>query len=79
MWLKALGLAKVAYLFDDYKYTDLFKSGEAIAQNAQINIWSMPGYDNQANGFDMSVVSNKTKLSKFKNEIGKIKGKIRGR
>jgi micrococcal nuclease len=45
--LKALGLAKVAYLFDDYKYTDLFKSGEAIAQNAQINIWSMPGYDNQ--------------------------------
>jgi hypothetical protein len=36
---------------------------------------SFPGYDNQANGFDMSVVSNKTKLSKFKNEIGKIRGR----
>lgn len=34
------GLAKVAYLYDDYKYTKDLQNSEKIAQNEKIGIWS---------------------------------------
>ncbi|MEG1647548.1 MAG: thermonuclease family protein [Bacilli bacterium] len=41
------GFAKVAYLYGDYKYTDLLKEHETIAKINKLNIWSdhqMPNY-----------------------------------
>lgn len=35
------GLAEVAYLYDDYKYTSILKQSEDIAKNNKINIWSI--------------------------------------
>lgn len=34
------GLAKVAYLYDDYKYVDDLKKAEKEAKNNKLNIWS---------------------------------------
>lgn len=34
------GLAEVAYLYDDYKYTDILKESEKIAKEQKLNIWS---------------------------------------
>lgn len=34
------GLAKVAYLYGNYKYVDLLKTDEEVAQAKQIGIWS---------------------------------------
>ena len=34
------GLAKVAYIYDDYKYTYLLESAEKTAKNEKINIWN---------------------------------------
>ena len=38
------GLAKVAYLYDDYKYTDVLKKAEESAKKDKINIWSDYNY-----------------------------------
>lgn len=35
------GLAEVAYLYDDYKYTSILKQSEDIAKNNKLNIWSI--------------------------------------
>ena len=34
------GYAKVAYLYGDYKYTDILKDEENIAKNKKLRIWS---------------------------------------
>lgn len=34
------GLAKVAYLYGDYKYTSMLENTQIIAQNQKIGIWS---------------------------------------
>ncbi len=34
------GLAKVAYLYDDYKYTSILKSKELIAKTKKVGIWN---------------------------------------
>ena len=34
------GLAEVAYLYDDYKYTSILKDSEEKAKNKKINIWN---------------------------------------
>lgn len=34
------GLASVAYLYDDYKYTNILEDAEQIAENKKIGIWS---------------------------------------
>ena len=34
------GLAEVAYLYDDYKYTSILEQSEKIAKTKQLNIWS---------------------------------------
>ena len=38
--LVSKGYAKVAYLYGNYKYTDLIKKKEQIAKNQKIGIWS---------------------------------------
>ncbi|RTR28188.1 hypothetical protein EKG37_17970 [Robertmurraya yapensis] len=51
------GLASVAYVYDDYKYIDLYKESEEIAKNERRGIWSIPNYvDEESNGYDMSVI-----------------------
>ncbi|MFT9497791.1 MULTISPECIES: thermonuclease family protein [Bacillota] len=52
------GLARVAYLYDDYQYIDMYKEAEGFAQKAGLNIWSVPGYVDGANGFNMEAVSD---------------------
>jgi micrococcal nuclease len=55
--LIAEGLAKVAYLYDDYEYTDLYKDAEEIAKNNGLNIWSISGYaDSEENVFNLNAV-----------------------
>ncbi|MDE5055359.1 thermonuclease family protein [Niallia taxi] len=55
--LVAEGLAKVAYLYDDYEYTDLYKDAEDLAKNKSLNIWSISGYaDSEDNVFNTNVV-----------------------
>lgn len=34
------GLAEVAYLYGDYKYTSLLKDHQAVAQSQKLNLWS---------------------------------------
>ncbi|MGG4409449.1 thermonuclease family protein [Niallia taxi] len=55
--LIAEGLAKVAYLYNDYEYTDLYKEAEELAKNKSLNIWSISGYaDSEENVFNTNVV-----------------------
>lgn len=51
------GLARVAYLYDDYKYIHEYKQAEEIAKGEERNIWSIPNYVSQSsNGYDMRVI-----------------------
>lgn len=52
------GLVRVAYLYDKYKYIDTFQEAEEIAKKSGINIWSIPGYVDNRNGFNMEVIKN---------------------
>lgn len=46
------GYVKLAYLFDEYEFIDVYKDAENIAKEKQLNIWSIPGYaDTDLNGF----------------------------
>ena len=35
------GYAKVAYLYDDYKYNDIIKEKEKIAQEEEVGVWAI--------------------------------------
>lgn len=59
--LLAEGLVRVAYLYGDYKYIDLYKEAESIAKDSGLNIWSIPGYVDDKNGFNMDVVTDDVK------------------
>lgn len=59
--LLAEGLVRVAYLYGDYKYIDLYKEAESIAKESGLNIWSIPGYVDEKNGFNMDVVTDDVK------------------
>lgn len=41
------GLAKVAYLYGDYKYTEILKNSEKIAQENKIGIWNNENNQNK--------------------------------
>lgn len=46
------GYVKLAYLFDEYEFIDVYKDAENIAKEKKLNIWSIPGYaDTDLNGF----------------------------
>ena len=57
------GLVRVAYLYGEYNYTDLYLAAEKEAKIVGQNIWSIPGYVDKKNGFDMDVVSGDLKGS----------------
>ena len=46
------GYGRVAYLYDDYKYTNILKQSEMIARNNHIGIW----VDNSSNNVIYIVV-----------------------
>lgn len=59
-YLLSNGLARVAYLYDDYKYTKDYRYAEEEAKSKKLNIHSIEGYvkwDEPA-GFNMSVPAN---------------------
>lgn len=51
------GLARVAYLYDDYKYTKKYRQAEEQARIKKLHIHSIEGYvtSDENGGFDMSV------------------------
>ncbi|WP_078557139.1 thermonuclease family protein [Bacillus alkalicellulosilyticus] len=53
--LLANGLARVAYLFDEYKYVDLYLKAQERAMTNKLNVHSIDGYVTDK-GFDMSVI-----------------------
>ncbi|RHW36059.1 hypothetical protein D1B31_18445 [Neobacillus notoginsengisoli] len=59
--LLANGLVRVAYLYGEYKYIDSFKEAEGKAKESALNIWSIPGYVDNKNGFNMNAVKNNAK------------------
>lgn len=59
-YLLSNGLARVAYLYDDYKYTSEYRHAEKEAKAKKLNIHSINGYVkwDEIAGFDMSVPVN---------------------
>lgn len=55
------GLARVAYLNDDYLYIEEYKSASERAKNAGIGIFSINDYVTDS-GFDMKAISQKNKF-----------------
>ena len=47
------GLAEVAYLYDDYKYTSILEESEKIAKENKLNIWS----NEESNNNDLDYIS----------------------
>ncbi|QCJ45582.1 hypothetical protein FAY30_27005 (plasmid) [Bacillus sp. S3] len=64
------GLVRVAYLYDKYKYIDTYQEAETIAKQAEKNIWSIPGYVDNKNGFNMDIIKEDVK-EQIKNKLGK--------
>lgn len=50
------GMARIAYIFDDYNYLDNYKAAQEQAKNSQKNIWSIPEYVTDT-GFNMDVLT----------------------
>lgn len=51
------GFARVAYLYNDYKFIDRYKAAESVAKEQELGIWSIPGYvETNSNGFNMDVI-----------------------
>lgn len=50
------GLVRVAYLYNEYNYIDMYRTAEQIAKDDRLNIWSIPGYVDDKNGFNMEVI-----------------------
>lgn len=70
--LIAEGLAKVAYIYDDYEYTDLYKDAEELAKNNGLNIWSISGYaDSEENVFNSNAVQ-KSLLDGASSSVDKV-------
>ena len=70
--LIAEGLAKVAYIYDDYEFTDLYKDAEELAKNNGLNIWSISGYaDSEENVFNSNAVQ-KSLLDGASSSVDKV-------
>lgn len=52
------GLARIAYIYDQYKYIDDYKAAEKEAKRTKKNIWSVQGYSTPS-GYNMSVIKKK--------------------
>jgi micrococcal nuclease len=69
------GLARVAYLYGDYKYIELYKQAEFIAKETQLNIWSIPNYVDTKNGFDMDIVTEPI-INEIENNLIEMKDEL---
>lgn len=56
------GLASVAYLYDDYKYTDELEKEEQLAEDEKIGIWSI-------NETEEKIINNDEETNKAEKEI----------
>jgi len=70
------GLVRVAYLYDKNQYIDTYQDAEAIAKQAGKNIWSIPGYVDEKNGYNMDVVKEDVK-DKIKNKLSKTTSNLK--
>ena len=52
------GLANVAYLYDDYKYTDKLENAEQLAEENKLGIWNINS--NEDNTVDNEILEEKT-------------------
>jgi len=64
--LISLGYAKVAYLYDDYKYTPLLQEKEQIAKENKVGIWS-GNEDSSKQNEKTTTAKSKTKKKKSRN------------
>lgn len=64
--LLSAGLARTAYLFDEYKYINDYKKAEAQAKREELNIHSIDGYVTD-NGFNMDVVDKENEVYHINN------------
>lgn len=77
------GLAKVAYLYDDYKYTNILLTKEKEAKKNKLGIWS--DYENNVNYVIIAVCILITIIlllisTKYRNKIkNKVKRKIKSK
>lgn len=55
------GLARVAYLFDDYKYVSKYKQAEKRAKEQRLNVHSIEGYVSDR-GFNMDVIDDNVNM-----------------
>lgn len=60
--LVSKGYAEVAYLYGKYKYVDLLKDHQAIAQAKKLNIWSDENVETQPNNNTNSTVSSSSTI-----------------
>ncbi len=53
------GLAKIRYIFEpNTKYLDIYRAAENRAREEKRRIWSIQGFADGQEGFDLSVVGN---------------------
>lgn len=59
------GLANVAYLYGDYKYTDILEEAEQIAEDNKLGIWSsnIENYNNNYQTDEENTIKNKKGLN----------------
>lgn len=57
------GLVRVAYLYGEYNYIDIYKEAENQAKTSGLNIWSIPGYVDSKNGFNMDVITENIEVN----------------
>lgn len=66
------GFARVAYLYNEYKYSTELKEFEVYAQNKKLNIWSDYTKDNKSSNLaESKVKSIKSKTDKLLDKLNK--------
>lgn len=68
------GLVRLAYIYSNYRYIDTYEEAETAAKEAGLNIWSIPGYVDSKNGFNMDVIKSgvETKLNEKISDVKEI-------
>ena len=66
------GLAEVAYLYGDYKYTGTLENHQAIAKSEKVGIWSEKKID-QPNYFILGIIMGGTVILVFTGHLTKYK------
>lgn len=62
------GLAKVAYLYADYKYTSMLQESEKFAKSKELNIWSDKNYEQEENEGNTNTQENSNSIKENNTE-----------